>query len=577
MLWESLLSDGRWTFGPYVLDAAGFQLLEGSRAVKIERLPLELLSMLVEAQGRLVSRDDIAARLWKNADGVDAESGIHTAVRKLRAALGDSPTQPVFIETVPGKGYRFIAAAVTSVTIAVLPFENLSSEAAQEHLGDGLTEEIIGSLGRVALSSIRVIARTSSMTYKHTQKNAREIGRELGAAYLMEGTVRRQGGRVRITAKLICAQDQVQVWADAYERTAEDLLTVQQELGAAVAREVGAQLAPRTLEARTRPIQDPDAHDLYLRGRYYWHRRSMDSMTKAEECFREAIRKAPRFALAHAGLADTYVIQILTNSADAIDRWKKARHVTEAALELDPNLAEAHTASAMIDFFVGWDWAAAERSFLRAIELNPNYAVAHQFYGHLLSCAQRHDEAIAEIQKARAIDPLAPIMHTFAAMLLAWAGRHDEGSAAVAHALAIDPEFFPARAALGHLHVLMGQPDAALEEYRKAYRHSGGNVFQLAFQGWVLGRTKRRTEALQIVATLEEISRSRFVPHCAFAVALSGIDDRDAAFRHLEKAYELRDIFLVTLPCAPWWRPLRRSARLRALLRRCGFPRRDPG
>lgn len=553
-----------------MLDAAAFQLLRASQPVRIERLPLELLLLLVERPGELVSRTEIAARLWNDANEVDVESGIHTAVRKLRAALEDSAERPTLIETVPGKGYRFVGSVSQTLTIAVLPFEDLSGGAAHEHVADGLTEETIGALGAIAPDNVRVIARTSSMAYKRTGKTVEQIGRELGAAYLVEGSLRRHGERLRVAAKLVRARDQVQIWGEVYDRPVDDLIAVQEELGAAIARAVGAQTSPRPPR---RPRHDPDAHDLLLRGRWYWQQRSADAMTKAEQCFLAAIEKSPSFAPAHAALADTRVLQILVNGADALERSQQARHAADEALRLDPDLAEAHAAVGMIDFYVGWDWDSAERSFLRAIELNPNYAIAHQFYGHLLSNSLRHSEAIAEIGKARAIDPLAPVMHAFAAMFFGWSGRYEEAFGAAHRALAIDRDHFPAHAVLGHLHDLTGNPDAAVEAYRQAHRLSRGNVMQLAFQGSVLARSGRTGNARQIVETIEDIARSRFVPPSAFALVFAGLDDRDAAFLYLDKAYELRDIFLVMLTCAHWWDPLREDPRFERLLRRCGFPR----
>lgn len=529
-------------------------------------MPFELLLLLVERHGQLVSRAEIAARLWKNGIHVDTESGVHTAVRKLRAALKDSIEKPIFIETVPGKGYRFIGQVSESITVAVLPFENLSSISAQDYFSDGLTEEIISSLGSLASSRIHVIARTSSMAYKRTSKTVDQIAHELGASHLVEGTVRRDRQRLRIAAKLIRAADQVQVWGDTYDQSSTDLLAIQQEIGAAIARQVGVEFSRRATQTSRRPSQDPDAHDMYLRGRYYWYRRTLESMWKAEECFQAAIQKDASFGLAYAGLADTYVIQILVNGASATQQWDKARLAAETALRLNPNLSEAHNAAAMIDFFVGWDWTAAEHSFVRAIELNPNYAIAHQFYGHLLSNSLRHDEAITEIRRAREIDPLSPIMHVFAGMFYTGAGRYDEAFACVRDALAIDPDFFPAHTALAHLHDHAGECESAIEEYRTAYRLSGGNLLQLAFRGFVLGRIGRRAEAQQIAATMNQISQSRFVPPSAFALVYTALDDRDAAFHWLEKAYEVRDIFLVSLPCGTWWDSLRSDKRFEALL-----------
>ena len=589
--------------------------------MKLERIPLELMIFMVERQGQLVSRDEIATRLWGNGVHVDVESGVNTAIRKLRAALKDSPEMPVFIETVPGKGYRFIgrasqadrtaeattrpdrparpwlvsglalglatvaavvyyagfrhagpSAPATSITIAILPFQNLSSDPEQEYFSDGLTEETIAALGRVAPSRIRVIARTSSMAYRGTRKTAGEIGGELGANYLVESTVRRDAQQVRIMAKLIRVKDQVQVWSNTYDREPSSLLGVQQEIGSAIARHVGGELSPHAEKALIKSTRDPDAHDLYLRSRYYWYQRTPESMRKSVEYLESAIQKDPSYALAHAGLADTYVVQAMITGSDPRDLWKKARIESEKALNLDPNLAEAHTAKGMTSFFMAWDWPDAERSFRRAIELNANYAIARQFYAHFLSNARRPEEAIAEIQKAREIDPLSPMMHSFAGAIFVIARRYGDALPALQQALAIDPDFFPTHSVLGLFYQQTGKPDIAIEEYRKAYRLSGGNILQLAYQGFVLGQIGRRVEAEQILRTMKKIAQSRFVPPYAFALVYTGLGDRDDAFQWLEKAYAVRDIGLVFLPAAPVWDSLRSDQRFQDLLRRCRFP-----
>jgi TolB-like protein/DNA-binding winged helix-turn-helix (wHTH) protein/Tfp pilus assembly protein PilF len=588
--------------------------------VKLERIPLELMIFMVERQGQLVSRDEIATRLWGNGVHVDVESGVNTAIRKLRAALKDSPETPLFIETVPGKGYRFIARAAqadrpaeaparpdrparpwlaaglalglatvavvvyyagfrsagpsaleTSVTIAVLPFQNLSSDREQEYFSDGLTEETIAALGRVAPSRIRVIAWTSSMAYRGTRKTAGEIGGELTASYLVESTVRKEKEHLRITAKLIRVKDQVQVWNNTYDLQLSGLLSVQQEIGSAIARQVGGEFSPRTKPPLRNSTQDADAHDLYLRGRYYLSQRTPESMRKSVEYLEAAVQKDPTYALAHAGLAENYVVQAAITSFDARPLWEKARMESEKALGLDQNLAEAHTAKGMASFYMAWDWAAAERSYRRAIELNPNYAIAHQFYAHFLSNARRHEEAIAEIQKARAIDPLSPMMHTYAGGTFVLARRYGDALQTLRQALAIDPDFFPTHSVLGLFYQQTGKPDVAIEEYRKGYRLSGGNILQLAYQGFVLGQIGRRSEAEQIITTLNQIAESRFVPPYAFALVYTGLGDRDAAFQWLEKAYAVRDIGLVFLPANPMWDSLRSDERFQSLLRRCGF------
>jgi TolB-like protein/tetratricopeptide (TPR) repeat protein len=568
---ELILADGRWSFGRFELDASRFQLREGTRPVKLERIPLELLLLLVERKGDLVTREEMAARLWGNGIHVDAESGVHTAIRKVRAALRDSAGQPVFVETVPSKGYRFISPVAEAATIAVLPFESLNTDTAESYFSEGLTEELITALGGLVPLNVRVIARNSSMAHAGLSKPMDQIGRELGATFLVHGTVRFSGQRLRVTAKLVRTVDQIQIWAEAYDSSPGTVMARQQEIGADIACRVGAAIRPRTAEPPSTSALDPDAQDLCLRGRYYWHRRSVDAMTKAEELFRAAIDKSPSFAPAHAGLADTYIVQILMKGARTQDLWERAQRAVETARRLDPNLGDAHTAQGIIDFFVTWNWASAERSFLRALDLNPNNAIARQFYAHLLSNSLRHEEAIAEIGLACAIDPLSPIVHSFAAMFLLAAGRDAEALDTVRHALTLDPDFFPAHAAVGHLHSLAGESELAVEAYRAAFRLSGGNVMQLAFQGAELARSGNRDQAHQVIATMSRVAESRFVPPSAFALVHTALSDHVAALSWLEKAIEVRDVFLIGLPCWWWWDPLRTDQGFSSLVRRCGF------
>jgi len=615
-----ILSAERWTFGDFELDVAEFQLLDRSGPVKLERIPLELIILLVERHGQLVSRDEIATRLWGSGVHLDVESGVNTAIRKLRAALKDSPENPVYIETVPGRGYRFIGpvsqaarptaaatrpdrskhlwkvagaalgltaaaalvyyggfwsgrpAPAASVTVAVLPFHNLSGDPEQEYFSDGLTEETIAALGRIAPSHIRVIAWTSSMAYKGRRKTAAEIGSELGAGYLVESTVRRDPEHVRITTKLIRVKDHVQLWNNTYDLQPSGLLRVQQEIGTTIARQVGGEFSPRAEHAASKPPPDADTHDLYLRSRYYWNQRTPESMRKSVQYLEAAIQKDPSYALAHAALADTYIVQAFVTGAVQRDLLNRVRLATGKALSLDANLAEAHTAAGMASFFMTWDWASADRSFRRAIELNPNYGIAHQFYAHFLSNSLRPREAISEIQKAREIDPLSPMPHALAGAIFAMAKRHGDALPLLQQALTIDPDFFPAHSIFGVLHQQTGKPDAAIEEFRKAYRLSRGNILQLAYQGHVLGQIGRRDEAEQIITTMDQIAQNRFVPPYAFALVHAGLGDREAVFQWLERAYEMRDAVMVFLPVDPRWDSLRSDKRFQDLLRRCGFP-----
>ena len=562
------LSGPCFSFGDFELDIDAFQLRRRSEPLKLERIPLELLILLVQREGQLVAREEIAARLWDNCH-VDVTAGINTAIRKLRLALQTSPGAPAFVETVPGKGYRFRSSG-DRVTIAVLPFQNLSADPEQEYLSDGLTEEAIASLGRLAPSRISVISRTSSMVYKQSNKTAAEIGRELGAAYLVESTVRRDPQQIRITCKLIRASDQLQVWSNSYDRYTCDAIDIQQEIGAAIARQIGAELS-RPATANRSSAQDPDAQDLYLRGRYYWHQRTPEAMRKSVEYFQAALRQDPAYALAHAGLAQTYIIQTLVSGANPAEQRYQATAAIERALELEPGLPEALTAAGMARFFMLWDWEAAERAFEAAVEADPSNATAHQFYGHLLSNSLRHDEALNVIRRARELDPLSPIMYAFEAMFLCMAGRPLDAEPIAQHALTLDRDCFPAHTAMGTVLQAAGNMDGALQAYREAHRLSRGNVLLLAYQGALLGQTGRLDEARQILATIKQISQNRFVSPYAVAIVYAGIRDGESALQWLERAFEARDMFLVFLLVDPRWDPIRDHPRFQTIVKNCGF------
>jgi len=621
-----------WKFGDFELDVSGFQLRDGPNRVRIERIPLELLILLAERHGQLVTRDEIAAHLWGKGFHIDTESSVNTAIRKVRAAINDSAEQPIFIETVSGKGYRFIglivpvehppvdtppvakepAPATTAnpvraglrwpliglalalvalvavplyfsgfarhiqpdapTNIVVLPFQNLTGDPGQEYISDGLAEEAITAIGRLLPSQIGVIAWTSSMAYKGTGKTAREIGKELNASHLVEGAVRRDAQGMRVAARLIRVNDQVLVWSDTFHLDPAGLLEVQQQIGRAIAHHVGGRGSAPAVGTANRPVLDPDAHDLYLRSRYYSYQRTPDSMRKSIEYLEAALARDPSYAMAHAGLAEVNVVQTLISFANPAEQRKKAQAAIGKALSLDPQLAHGHAVAGVAGFFLEWDWKGAERSFQRAIELDPNSVTARQFYAHLLSNSSRHEEAIAEIQRAVQIDPLSPMMHSFNGAFLAMAGRYAESLPHLQRSLAIDPDFFPSHTVLGFVYQQTGKTDLALDEFRKAHRLSGGNVLQLAYQGYLLGRTGRLHEARQILNVLSQISQTRYVPPYSFALVYAGMSDFGAAFDWLNKAHEVRDVGLVSLPVDPRWDQARSDKRFPRLLDRCGFP-----
>lgn len=578
-------------FADFELDAGRYTLTRRGRAVKLERIPMELLILLLERRPHLVTREEIAARLWGAGVFVDAAGGINTAVLKLRRVLKDSPARPAFIETVSGKGYRFIAPVTTAggapspspiadsapskrLMLAVLPFEDLSSSSDREYFSDGLTEETISQLGRINPEQLGVIARTSSMAYKRTRKSIAAIGRELGVDYILESSVRHEGQRIRVTSQLIRVADQTHLWASNYDRDIGSFLGVQSDLGSVIADQVRIRLVPgiRAAESPARP-RDADAYDLYLRGRFYWNQLTPSGIQRGIRYFQEALDKDPGYALAYAGLADCYSMLPITCDAPALEILPKALAAAHRAVELDNDLAEAHSALGTIKLWMEWDWAGAEAAFRRALSLNSSYVSAHRYYGHLLSNLGRHAESEAEMTRAREVDPLSPIIHALSGRLLYQARHYDSALRLLKNALAIDSDLWVIHAFLGGVYERLLRFDEAAAEYQRALELSGGNATEsIAFRGHILAQLGKRAEAEQTIGVLKDLSAKKYVPPCNLAIVHAGLGDVDAAIGCLEEAYATRDVRLTFLAVEPKWDTMRSDARFQSLLRRLGLP-----
>ena len=550
---------------------------------------MELLLLLVERRGSMVAREEIGARLWDPGIFHDIDNGIHTAIRKVRQALNDSPARPTFVQTVPGRGYRFIAPVTIAdsapgtatgqrICVAVLPFENLTGDPDQEYLSDGLTEETIDALGNLAPERLTVIARTSVMRYKRTRKTAREIADELGADHLLESTFRRDEMSVRITARLVRARDQAQVWSAKYDRDWRSILQLQEELGKAIAEHI--LIGVKTETAITHPRQttgDPDAYDLYLRGKHYWNQIRPTALRRAIECFEAAVSRDPGFALAWSGLADTYSLLPVTSDGDPAEFWTKARHAADEAIRLQPASAESCTSSGVVGFWLDWDWRRAEQELRRAVQLNPSYASGHRFLAHVLSNLGRHAEALAIMGNARRLDPLSPALYAVSGQLSFQAKQYEQAEDQARHALALHSEFWLGHLILGKVYERTHRAAAALTEFDAAFQLSEGNTEALSLKGYTLAAMGRRREAEQVLRTLLQSAQARFVPPYNVALLHAGLGDAEAAFEWLEKARLVRDVHIAFLTVEPKWDPLRGQPQYQTLLQRCGLPRLETG
>jgi TolB-like protein/DNA-binding winged helix-turn-helix (wHTH) protein/Flp pilus assembly protein TadD len=602
-------------FGEFELDTAAYELRRSGDPVRLERRPMDLLILLVERRGELVSRADIVDKLWGKDVFVDVETGVHTAARKIRQALGDSTESPRYLETVPGKGYRFIAPvelapppaasvrasrgpiavaaggaavlaaaaiwmwfaaprAVAHVTVAVLPFVNLTGDPAHEYVADGLAEETIAVLGQIDPEHLGVIGRTSMMTYKGTRQSLADIGREVSADYLVESSIQAETGRLRVTSKLIRARDQVQVWAASYDREPTSMLTMQRELSAAIAEQVRLRLSPDRIDALARRhTGNAEAYDLYLRGLNFANQRTPNTTQRAVEYFERATVLDPDYAMAWSGVSMALAASPINGDARPLDVRSRARAAAEQAMRADPALAQAQLSSAYVNWIFEWNWPAAEAEFRRAVTLDPALAPAQYSLGHLLSQTGRHSEAQSVMRRARQLDPLYAMSHALSSQVAFQARDYQAAVEHARQAIVVDAEFWIGHMTLGQAQEQLGDHALAIEALTLAARFSGNNSKAMATRAHMLARTGKVQEAREILRTLEAVSRERYVPPYAIALVYAGLGEDDAVFRALDHAYAERDVHLIFLPADPKWDRYRDDPRFKALLARCNFMR----
>lgn len=560
-------------FGGFELIPSTYELRRGTRPIKVERLAMELLLLLVSRRDALVSREEIAERLWGKDVYVDAENGVNTAIRKIRKALADNPDRPRFVLRVPGKGYRFIApvseesrpAAPSQkrVMLAVLPFANYGQDSSEDYFCDGMTEEIIASLGATSPENLGVIARTSSMVYRNTVKPISQIGKELGVDYILESSVRRESDRIRITAQLIRVEDQTHMWAANYDRESSTVLGIQAELGRAITVQVLAKLpgryAPRVQTANL------DAFDLYLKGRYYFAQRSKTGIARAIEFYNQALALDANYSLANAGLGDAYATLPITSDYASDNCVPLGMAAANKAVAQDENSSEAYTALAACSFWLTWEWDTAITAARRAIELNPSYSLAHFYLAHTFSNLSRHDEAEEEMRRANDLDPYSVHLRAIHGQMLYQAGCFDAAAIAARRAIALNPGFWLGYMILAKTQVESGDFQSALTSLQQAFDLSGGNSESLALKAFALAKLGELVRAKEIVEVMKETAKTRYVPAYNLALACNGLGDYDQAFEFLLSASKQNDVRMRFLPVDPRWRKMNREDRVRRL------------
>jgi TolB-like protein/DNA-binding winged helix-turn-helix (wHTH) protein/Flp pilus assembly protein TadD len=639
---DDLRDRPRLCFGVFEIDIPAGELRKHGLRIRLQEQPFQVLAILLEHPGGVVTREELQKKLWPADTFVDFDHGLNKAISKIREALNDSAENPRFIETLARRGYRFLAevrvpdAAVVRTaklgaqlraeteppdqaaylgqesatpgrpsasykwkvsvsvlvlflvslsswklyswyhpslivrSLAVLPLESLSSDASQDYFADGMTDELISDLGQI--SALRVISRTSVMGYKHAHKSLPQIAHELNVDAVVEGTVLRSGEQVRITAQLIEASTDKHLWSQSYQGELKDTLALQSEVARAIADQIQINVNPQEQAAlKSVKAVNPQAYQSFLKGRFFWNKRTAEGLKIALAYFNQAIEEDPKYAPAYSGLADTY--SLLGDWQYAAMTPKEALPKAKAsairALELDNALGEAHNSLAFCLDGFDWDIKSAGMEFQRAIALNPGYATAHHWYAWHLSLLGRYDEAIAEMRKAQDLDPLSLIINADLAELLVLAHSYDESIRQSRKTIEMDPNFALAHNQLAQAYLQKHMNDEAVAELRKAAQLSGESPTVMANLARAYVATGKKSDAIKILNDLKKRSNATYSHASEIAVIYAALGDKDQAINWLEKGYEER--FNPGVLLRPGLDPLRSDPRFQDLARRVGL------
>jgi len=622
-------------FGVFELDVRAGELRKQGLRLSIQGRPLQALAVLLEKPGNVVTREELRSRIWPADTFVDFDHNLHNAIARLREALGDSSETPRFIETLPRRGYRFIGQvensfaatgtrrvaggelsneaidpgpsrgrvivaaaalflvvlATTAVwvfyryyvlppqnpqihSLAVLPLENLSRDPNQDFFAEGMTDALINDLAQIG--NLRVISRTSIMQFRNTRRPLPEIARVLNVDAVVEGSVVWSNDRVRITVELIQATSDKHLWAQSYERNLTDILKLQDEVSRAIAGEIQVSLTPDVSQRLSSSKQvDAEAYQLYMKGRYFWVRRTEESVNRAISYFQQAIEKDQNYAAAYSGLADCYSslgFSFDIGSLPPQEAQPKAIAEANKALQLDDSLAEAHNSLAYTKLNYDWDWAGSEEQFRRSLKLNPNYANAHHWYAHLLLSAGRFDEALAESNRALELDQLSPIMNVHLGWHYYFTRQYDRALEQLNKTLELDPTYGLAYWYRGLAYEQKHMYPEALREMAHGEELLKGNVVIESDIARLYAVSGNRAQAETVITDLKRLSRRKYVNSFEIAIIYVGLGQKNEAFGWLEKAYRERSDLLVYLKVDPRLDSIRADPRFVNLVRRVGIP-----
>jgi TolB-like protein len=561
-------------FGAFELDGHAGELRKQGLKIRLQEQPLRVLQMLVANPGQLVTREELRAALWPSNSYVDFDQGLNRAINKLREALEDSAESPRLIETLARRGYRFLGSVAADTTqirsLLVLPLENLPHDPEQEYFAEGFADELTTCLAKI--SALRVVSRTTAIVAKRAGKTLPEIARELSIDGVIEGSVLRADGRVRITVQLVHAASDTHLWAESYERDMHNILALQAEVSRAIANEIQVRLTPGEQAALAHaPVVDPVAYDACLRGRYYWDKRTPAAIALAIRSFEEALARDPGFAAAGAGLAECYGVLGWWSYVSPPEGCAKAKALAQQTLEAQPNLAEAHSAVAWAIVHYDYDFVAGEREFRRAIELDQRYTVAHYRFGMTLAHLGRFEEATAYCTRALSLDPLSYTAHAAMCWVYWMARQYDFLLEHAKRTVELHPDVPHSHWPLGFAYVELGEPEAGIPEMRLAVEVGGATLFR-ALLAETCALAGRRDEAQEILQQLQQHANEQYVTPYMFARIYTALGNPDEAFRWLNTGYCERAPWMVLLKRDPRLDRLRADPRYEPLLRLMNFP-----
>jgi len=568
-------------FGAFEMDLSASELRRAGARIKLQPQPFKVLAVLANRAGEVVTRDDLEQQVWGSETHVDFDLSLNYCIKQIRSALKDDAETPQFIETLPRRGYRFIASVErrersvrkTRAMLAVLPFGNLTGNPDQEYFADGMTEELIAQLGRLRPDRLGVIAFTSAMRYKNATKGIDQIGTELGIDYIIEGSVRRSGNRVRIAVQLIQVSDQTHLWAEAYNHTLDDIILIQTDVAERVAKSLTLELLPSSEKTRM-PTATGDliAYEAYLKGQFYWSKRTEEGLSKALRYFQITIERAPDYVPAHVGIADVYNISAYYSNLPPGQAYDRSQRSITTALRINPGCAEAYASLAYSKLLYEWDFEGAEKAFRHSLELNPNHAPAHYWCALFLAAMGRDEEAMQQIGFALELDPLSLVINTHKGWVLYFARRYDHAIEQLLSTIEMDESFSAAHYFLGLVYLQTRQYHEATACFQKAAAMTNNHPATITGLARTLALSGKTKEALKILQEVEKLGVRRYVAPYYLAVSYLALGNKDRTMQWLGRAYDERSPYMSNLRRDPEFEGIRSYPAFVKFLRSARFP-----